>query len=189
MSAAAPAQPETVRVKAIYAHLDSMLTGIDRLKKAGITGWQTAAPLPRHEIEEAVYEGQPSNVRWWTLTGAVSGIITGILLESLTHSQWPMINPGGKPVIALPPFAIVMFDCTVLAGSLFTFLGMLVQSGLPAFFIDKALQDPRFTDDKFGIVFTNAKTADAGRILEILKSSGASEVTTGDDTIYEVPNA
>jgi hypothetical protein len=189
MSATHAVHHETVRVKAVYAHLDSMLTGIDRLKKAQFSGFSTAAPLPRHEIEEIVYEGQPSPVRWWTLTGGITGITIAVLLQSLTHSDWPMINPGGKPVVALPPFAIVMFECTVLLGSLFTLLGFFVHAGLPSFFLDKSVQDPRWTDDKFGIVFANANAADAPRIVEILKASGASEVTTGDDTHYEVPNA
>lgn len=179
---------EVVRVKAVYAHLDSFLTGVDRLKKAGLGGFDVVAPLPRHEIEEIVYEGRPSPVRWWTLTGASTGIITGFLIQSLTHSDWPMINPGGKPTVSLPPFAIVMFECTILFGSLFTLLGMVIHAGIPSFFLDKAIADPRYTDDKFGIVYTRANAEDQARIVEILQASGAIEVTTGDDTIYEVPN-
>jgi hypothetical protein len=30
-----------------------------------------------------------------------------------------MINPGGKPVVSLPPFAVIMFECTILFGALF----------------------------------------------------------------------
>ena len=178
-----------VRIKGVYAHLDCLLTGIKRLKHAGIPGFQVISPLPRHEIEEMVYEGRPSPVRWWTLAGAITGITTGILLTSLTHAQWPMINPGGKPVVSLLPFAIIMFECTILLGSLATGLGIVVHAGLPSLFINKSLQDPRFTDDKFGIVFTNAPAGEQGRIETILNETGAIEVTTGDDTVYEVPNA
>ncbi|MCB9678384.1 MAG: DUF3341 domain-containing protein [Alphaproteobacteria bacterium] len=180
--------PSSIRIKAIYEHLDCLLTGIDRLKKAGITGWTVMAPLPRHEIEEIIYEGQPSPVRWWTLTGAVTGLTTGLLLTSLTASQWPMILPGGKPVVALVPYAVVMFECTILGGALFTTLGAIVHCGLPGFFLDRAIQDPRVTDSSFGIVFTGAPVADQQRITEILTGAGAVEVTTGADTIYEVPN-
>jgi hypothetical protein len=52
-----------------------------------------------------------------------------------------------------------------------------------------ALKDPRTSDDKFGIVFLDAAPEDGARIQQILRSSGAIEVTTGEDTIYEVPNA
>lgn len=179
---------ETTRIKAIYAHLDCMLTGIDRLKRAGYSGFDTLSPLPRHEIEEILYEGRPSPVRWWTLTGAITGISIGFLLPSLTAIQWPMINPGGKPVVSLVPYAVIMFECTILLGCLFTCAGMIVHAGLPAFFLDKSLQDPRVSDDKFGIVFTSANTADREEIMELLSGSGAIEVTSGADTIYEVPN-
>ena len=187
-SAVAHAAPSPLRIKAVYAHLDSMLTGIDRLKKAGISGFDVVAPLPRHEIEEILYEGRPSPVRWWTLSGACTGVTVGLLITSLSHLDWPMINPGGKPTVSLAPFAIAMFECTILCGALFTLLGMVVHAGLPGFFLDKAIADPRYTDDKFGIVFTRANVQDEARIVDILRNSGALEVTSGDDTIYEVPN-
>jgi len=178
------------RVKGIYAHLDCLLTGVDRLKRDGIEGYIVMAPLPRHEIEEMVYEGRPSPVRWWTLTGAITGMTFGFSLPALTHSAWPMINPGGKPVVSLPPFAIIMFECTILFGALATFAGMLFHAGLGlAWFLDPAVQDPRVTDESFSIVFTEAGKDDVERITKILEGSGAVEVTTGADTIYEVPNA
>ncbi|MFT5458270.1 MAG: hypothetical protein ACI9K2_004775, partial [Myxococcota bacterium] len=104
------------------------------------------------------------------------------------HASWPMINPGGKPTVALIPFAVIMFECTILFGALATFIGMIVHAGLPGYFIDKALQDPRFTDASFGIVFTRASERDQTRITDLLSASGAVEVTTGADTVYEVAN-
>jgi hypothetical protein len=188
MSTAHAHAHEVGRVKAVYAHLDCLLTGIERLKRADISGFDVIAPLPRHEIEEMVYEGRPSPVRWWTLTGACTGITSGFLIASLTHIDWPMINPGGKPVVSLPAFAIPMFECTILGGALFTLIGLIIHSGMPGFFLDKAIQDPRYTDDRFGIVFTRARAEDRSRIVDILTATGAIEVTTGDDTLYEVPN-
>jgi hypothetical protein len=179
----------TTRIKGVYAHLDCLLTGVDRLKRAGYTGFVVQAPLPRHEIEEMVYEGRPSPVRWWTLIGAMTGITAGFLITSLTHAEWPMINPGGKPVVAVVPFAVIMFECTILFGALATGLGMVVHCGLPSYFLDRSLQDPRMTDASFGITFVDAPTRDEERITELLQGSGAVEVTTGDDTVYEVPNA
>jgi len=182
-------QRKGMRIKGIYAHLDCLLAGIERLKSEGITGYEVLSPLPRHEILEAVYEGRPSPVRWWTMCGAILGVTTGFLLTSMTHTQWPMINPGGKPVVSLIPFAVIMFECTILFGALATFLGMIFNAGLPSFGLDRSVRDPRVSDASFGIVFPDAPTADLERIRSILESSGAMEVTQGDDTIYEVPNA
>ena len=178
----------TLRIKAVYEHLDSLLTGIERLKRAGIGGFTVQAPLPRHEIEEIMYEGRPAPIRWWTLTGALTGINTGFLLTSLTHAQWPMINPGGKPVVSLVPFIVIMFECTILFGSLATGLGLLFHTGLPSFGLDRSLRDPRMTDASFGITFVRARAEDRDRITHLLTGSGAVEVTTGNDTFYEVPN-
>jgi hypothetical protein len=177
------------RIKGVYAHLDLFLTAIDRFKKAGIVGWDVAAPLPRHEIEEIVYDGRPSPVRWWTLVGAMCGLTGGYLLPALTAAQWPMINPGGKPVSSLPAYAIIMFESTILLGSLATLVGIFVHAGLPALFLNSALKDPRFTDDKFGIIFLNANQSDRDKIHRILNETGAIEVTNGAETVYEVPNA
>ena len=79
-----------------------------------------------------------------------------------------------------------MFECTILLGSLATGAGMFFHCGLPSLFPDKALQDPRFTDDKFGIIFLNADPSSEDAIKAILHETGAIEVTTGDDTVYEV---
>jgi hypothetical protein len=68
-------------------------------------------------------------------------------------------------------------------------LGLVINCGLPGFFLDKALQDPRMTDDKFGIVFTRAPASQREQILEILRGTDPVELTTGDETVYEVANA
>lgn len=178
----------TLRIKAVYEHLDSLLTGIQRLKRAGIGGFVVQAPLPRHGIEEIIYEGRPAPVRWWTLAGGITGITIGFMLTSLTSAAWPMINPGGKPVVSLVPFAVLMFECTILFGALATGAGMFFHCGLPGWFLDRSLRDPRMTDASFGITFTDARPRDLEKITETLKGSGAVEVTTGTDTFYEVPN-
>lgn len=185
---AATAKASTTRVKGIYAHFDLFLTGVDRLKKAGYRNFEVLSPLPRHELLDAVSEGRPSPVRWWTLTGGVTGMTGGFLLTALTAIQWPMINPGGKPVVSLPPYAVIMFESTILLGALFTLVGMLVHTGVPSFGLNPALKDPRTQDDKFGIVFLNAKEKDMDAIMDVLRGSGAIEVTSGDDTVYEVAN-
>jgi hypothetical protein len=179
----------TIRIKAVYNHLDCLLTGIERLKQAGISGFVVQAPLPRHEIEEIMYEGRPAPVRWWTLTGAILGIMTGFAVTSLTSAAWPMISPGGKPIVAIVPFAVIMFECTVLFGSFATLGGLLYHCGLPAWGLDRALRDPRMTDASFGITFLDAPTEEKDRITGLLSGTGAIEVTTGADTFYEVPNA
>ena len=74
-------------VKAVFAHLDSLVYAIDEIKKAGLAHDLIATtPLPRHDVEHVIYKGQaPSPVRWFTLFGALFGGTMGFSLCSITH--------------------------------------------------------------------------------------------------------
>ncbi len=180
MSAFTPANPTPGCVKAVFAHLDCLVEGIDQLKRAGFTNMVVTAPLPRHEIEELIYEGRPSPVRWFTLTGALFGGISGFSVCSLTHLNWPMIIPAGKPLVSIPAFMIITFEATVLMGCIFTFVGLLAMCRLPANDLQIEVRDPRYSDDKFGIVLNGLVASDLERVREILNSTGAIEVSGMD---------
>ncbi len=164
------------RVKGVFAHLDSLVDAIDALKQAGVSDLQVAAPLPRHEIAELIYEGRPSPVRWWTMIGAITGGIGGFSLASLSSTVWPMAIPGGKPIVSVPPFMVITFECTVLLGALATLLGLLYHCRLPAVGMDEELTDPRFMNDHFGIL---VKGEESAKVCKILHDNGAVEVVGG----------
>ena len=164
-------------VKAIFAHLDCLVDAIAGMKKAGHSDFAVTAPLPRHEIEELIYEGEPSPVRWFTLTGALFGGTMGFSLCSLTHLNWPMIIPAGKPLVSIPAFIIITFEATVLFGCLFALLGLLYHCRLPARKMDPELEDPRLSDDVFGMVVRNLDPAAAAAVQTRLDSFGAIETS------------
>jgi molybdopterin-containing oxidoreductase family membrane subunit len=176
----APATPTPGSIKGVYAHLDCLVEGIDQLKKAGFTDMVVTAPLPRHEIEELIYEGRPSPVRWFTLTGALFGAVGGFSVCSLTHLNWPMIIPAGKPLVSIPAFMVITFEATVLMGCLFTLVGLLTMCRLPANNLQVEVTDPRFSDDKFGLVLNGLVPADAARVRRILSETGAIELSGMD---------
>ena len=176
-------------VKGVFAHLDCLMTGIDRLERAGYDNMIVAAPLPRHEIEDAMYKGKPSPVRWWTLCGGILGASTGFILQSLTALDWPMAIPGGKPLVAIPPFMVIVFECTILFGGLATFLGMLYHFRLPTNSMEVEVCDPRFSDDHFGLILKDVDPARQKEAVEILAGAGAIEVTPaiGDSPEADAP--
>lgn len=178
----APADSVAVApVKGVYQHLDCLLTGIRDLKAAGYRDRiQVMTPLPRHEVEEMLYEGRPSPVRWFTLLGGCFGATMAFSLASITHANWPMILPGGKPVVSVPPFMVITFEGTVLWGSLLTLTAMMLFTKLPARELPKECEDPRFSNDHFGIVVERMRAGDAAKVKAILEHSGAVEVTGGD---------
>ena len=183
-SPALPVEP-VAPVKAVYKHLDCLLTGIRDLRAAGYDQLTVLTPFPRHEVEEMLYQGRPSPVRWFTLVGACFGATMAFSLASLTHANWPMILPGGKPVVSVPPFMIITFEGTILWGSLFTLIGMILMTRLPARDLPKAVEDPRFSNDCFGIVVERLGAAQAAKVKTILSHSGAIEVSGGDRELAE----
>lgn len=170
-------------VKAVFENLDSLINAIDQLKKAGLThDMIVTSPLPRHDIEHVIYEGQaPSPVRWFTLAGALFGGTFGFTLQSITHLNWAMIMPGGKPLVSIPAFIVITFESTVLWGCLFTLVGMLLMTRLPANDLQLEVEDPRFSDDKFGLVLNSLKRGQAQKAMEILQENDAMESFSGFD--------
>jgi hypothetical protein len=181
MSAAVPHEgPTPGAIKSVYAHLDCLVEGIDALQRAGFSELVATSPTPRHEIEEMLYGGKPSPVRWFILTGALFGGISGFTTASLTHVNWPMIIPAGKPLVSVPAFMVITFEATVLMGCLFTLIGLLVMCRLPATDLQIEVTDPRFSDDHFGLVVNGLNKADVARVLEILKETGAVDISAGE---------
>jgi hypothetical protein len=164
-------------VKAVFAHLDCLVDAIAGLKSAGHSDFAVTAPLPRHEIEELIYEGEPSPVRWFTLIGAVFGGTMGFSLCSITHLNWPMIIPAGKPLVSIPAFIVITFEATVLFGCLFTLIGLLYHCRLPAKDMDPELEDPRLSDDVFGMVVRNLEADVAADWKNKLDEFGAIETS------------
>lgn len=170
-------------VKAVYAHLDCLVDGVDAVKKAGLRDQALVmAPLPRHEIEELMYDRKPSPVRWFTMTGAITGFTCGPALASLSHLNWPMIIPAGKPLVSVPAFIVITFECTVLFGCLFTLIGLLVNCGLPARKLRPEVKDPRFSDDHFGIVVEGLAPDQAEKLKATLHHTGAIEVSAASSS-------
>ncbi len=181
MSAAIPhVGPTPGAIKGVYAHLDCLVEGIDALKKAGYSQLIATSPTPRHELDEMLHDGSPSPVRWFTLAGALFGGISGFSTASLTHVNWPMIIPAGKPLVSVPAFMVITFESTVLMGCLFTLIGLLWMCRLPATDLQVEVTDPRFSDDHFGLVVNGLTEADAVDVLKILRDTGAVDISAGE---------
>src|SRR5712671_6816082 len=165
--------PPVPGVLGVFAQLDTTVAAITQLRAAGHTDFTVYSPIPRHEIEDAL--GQPvSPVRIFTLIGGISGCAVGAWLTLWMSNDWPLLV-GGKPIGAIPPYVVIMFEMTILFGALATILGILFNAVFAARRLGTVAYDPRFTNDKFGI-FVPAETARAGPVESLLRGAGAEEV-------------
>ncbi|MEX2582191.1 MAG: DUF3341 domain-containing protein [Gemmatimonadota bacterium] len=159
-------------VLGVFAHLDTASDAIRRLRAAGhrLTVY---SPTPRHEIEEAL-EAPESAVRIFTLVGAFTGSAAGAALAVWASLDWPLIV-GGKEIVALPAFSIIIFEVTILLGALSTVAGLFLTARIPRIGPAEALYHPSFSGGRFG-VFAHVGSDRFDEIQNIMTESGSEEV-------------
>jgi hypothetical protein len=134
-------------ILASYEYLDSTVDAITGLRKAGFEV-KAYAPYPDHHIEHALgYDQSP--VRVWTLVGGLTGTATALAFTVWTSVDWPIVV-GGKPIVSIPPYVIIMFELTVLFGALATIIGLFILSRLPNL-KPAVIYDPEFTAGRYGV--------------------------------------
>jgi len=115
-----------------------------------------------------------SPVRYWQLFGGITGVLAAIALTFGTSWEWNL-NAGGRPVISVPPYIIIMFELLILIGGLSGLTGFFIHNRMPVF-------DPlpgyrsRFSEDKFGLVVQCDESA-AGGVESVMRDAGAEDIT------------
>ena len=163
-----------INVLGVFAHVDTTLDAIRKLREKGFSELTVYTPVPVEEIEDEIEKVRPlSKVRLFTLCGALTGTATGFFLTIWTSLQWELVT-GGKDPVSFPPFVIIAFELTILFGGLATLVAVLLLGRLPKL-TPSATYDPRFTVDRFGVaVACPAETAD--QVRSLLTAAGAEEV-------------
>jgi hypothetical protein len=161
-------------VLGIFAHVDTTLDAIRKLRERGFSDLTVYTPVPVEEIEAEVERVRPlSNVRLFTLIGALSGTSLGFFLTIWTSLRWSLVT-GGKDPVSYPPFVVIAFELTILLGGLATALAILILGRLPKL-TPSPTYDPRFTVDRFGVaVACPPETVD--QVRSVLTVAGAEEV-------------
>jgi len=164
----------SVNVLGVFAHVDTTLDAIRKLRAKGFSELTVYTPVPVEEIEEEIEKIRPlSHVRLFTLIGALTGTATGFFLTIWSSLKWELVT-GGKDPVSFPPFVIIAFELTILFGGLATLVALLVLGKLPKT-KPSATYDPRFTVDRFGVaVACPPETAD--QVRSLLSGAGAEEV-------------
>lgn len=160
-------------VLGVFPHLDTATDAIRRLRKEGFE-LTVYSPTPRHEVEEALGTKE-SPVRIFTLMGAFTGTAAGTSLATWASIDWPLVV-GGKEIVSLPAFSVIMFELTILLGALSTVAGLFILGRLPHLGPPEApMYHPSFTGGNFG-VFAHAPRDRYADVQRIMTESGSEEV-------------
>jgi hypothetical protein len=101
-----------------------------RTREAGFKKFDAYTPYPIHELDGAM-DLHDNRVSLFTLIGGLLGCAGGFGLASWVSAvAWPL-NIGGRPLISVPMFIPVTFECTILLGGLTAAFSMLIMNGLP----------------------------------------------------------
>ncbi len=136
------------------------------LREAGVPDVRAAMPTPFPEVVEALGRRR-SRLGLATVPGAIAGLLCGIALTVGTSVAWPLVT-GGKPIVSIPPFVIVIFELTVLIGSITNLVAVVVGATHGRRFPPIA----RATADRVGVFAGGADD----RAEAILRERGAEEV-------------
>ena len=157
-------------VLGLYTEEDSAADALDNLRDAGFEEGEyellTGTPYPEGTFGEAEPE---HHLFRWPLIGAACGFTGGLIITAGTQMAYPLIT-GGKPILSIPPMAIIMYEGTMLGAIIFTIIGILFESRLPRLFM--GAYSEKITEGHIGVTVTTEE----GRTEvaeEALKKAGA----------------
>jgi hypothetical protein len=164
----------TPGVAGIWLDEHDLVTAAKKTREAGFKKFEAISPYPLHGIDDAMAIPR-SFIPWVTFVFGFAGCSFGVWFTWWTSAvDWPIIV-GGKPMWSLAAFIPVIFECTILLGALSSVAAMILLNGLPK--IDPPIIDPDLTSHKFALFVPQDDAGyDAGRVEQLFKSLGASEV-------------
>ncbi len=130
-----------------------------KVRLAGFKKFDAYTPYPIHELDEAM-DLHDNRVSLYTLIGGCLGGIGGFSLASWVQSVALPLNIGGRPLISVPMFIPVTFECTILIGGLTAAISMLLLNGLPLPY-HPVFNVDRFVDASRSKFFLCIESADA----------------------------
>lgn len=162
---------DTPLVTGIYSNGRALLEAAKRIKAAGFHQLDYFSPVKLAKLERLLgYEKSP--VRFWTLAGALTGLIGGFSLAIGTALVNSLIV-GGKHPVSIIPYCIVGFEGMILLGSLANLIGFFVYSR--PYHRKKMPYDPRFSRNMFGLV-VSAEAAEFSRMKQVLSETKPEEM-------------
>ena len=156
----------------IFPYLDDLLAALRHAKKEGFKILTVFSPIHFSEIQQ-ILGHKPSTVRYLCLAGGILGGVSLVSLAVYAHLSFRLVT-GGKPILAWVPFVVVFFEGTVLLAVIFAVAAWILKGRLPRVRLHAAY-DPRFSEDRFGIL-VGYQGEEREAIRELLIKAGAEEI-------------
>ena len=159
-------------VVGVFGKASDLLEAVDKVRDHAAHGIETYAPLRVDELPKLLGRGN-SPVRYWTLVGALCGLVGGFAL-AIGSALVQGLIVGGKHPVSIIPYCIPAFEGTILLGALGNLIGLLIHTRLPHWKTPPGY-DWRFSQDKFGLFIA----APAGRfeeVRQVLESTHPEEI-------------
>ncbi len=166
---------DDARSRDVVALFDDRRRALDAISRARSTGAEvvtTFSPAYDRELVEATaIRSRSVNVA--ALVGSVGGCLAGLALTVWTTAQWPTLIVGGKPLISIPPYVLIMFELTVLFASIAGVAAFLWRAGAsrPR---DPRATDPAFSDARFGML-VRGNPSQIAQAIDAVLQAGAVE--------------
>ena len=168
-------KPQPTRgVLALYDDPDKLLHAAAIAKEHGFPDLDAYTPYAVHGLSEALGI-KKSWVPYVTLVMGLTGASLGLTFMIWTSAfDWP-INVGGKPMISLPAFIPITFECGVLIGGTMTLAALLAACGLPNW--SKPILDRDLTNDRFGLWIPDSGPEwNEERVIKTLRHTNATDI-------------
>ena len=170
----------------LIAEFDSpsaVVAAARRTYGAGYRRINAYSPFPIEELSEAIGFHR-DYVALCTLICGVLGAVGGFTLQYWTGGIDYPINVGGRPLMSLPSFIPITFECTVLLAAFGAFLGNLLMNRLPQPY-HPAFNVPSFaraSQDRFFLcVKSDDPMYNRTKTRAFLESLGAIEVSNVEE--------
>ena len=166
----------------LMAQFDSpsaIVAAARRTYEVGYRRINAYSPFPIEGLSEAIGYHR-DYVALCTLICGILGALGGFSLQYWTAAIAYPLNVGGRPLLSLPAFIPVTFECTILLGSFGAFIGNLLMNRLPQPY-HPAFNAPNFaraSQDRFFLcVNSDDPMYDERRTRAFLEGLGAIEVS------------
>ncbi len=146
----------------------------DALKASGIAEsdyhFLTDIPYPEGAFGEPM---ERHALFVWPIVGGILGLVLALIVAGMTPLAVPMTT-GPKPILALPPLAVICYAGAMLGAILFSVIGIAlsVRAGLRS-----PHADDRISTGLIGVL-VNAGAEQGPQVTEILNEAGAVDVTS-----------